>query len=572
MAKLKEIVPEFMLDNPEDSFMFLMPLKLKPDLEVDLGDSYFKVAVKNLTKNEHFTTLIAPELFFTRFKLNKAYKNGKLDRARNKKSEVEIFALKIDTRLTPEQYDTKLETLLPDESIGQLLGWKYKYLNQAKNMRCCLISTDYIDIIIPHYAIAVYYFYRSSTLREATLRCDLEELYYSCECDPNDASIVVPKYVPEDDAPFIHRFACQADAAAAFDSVGTYLNAYMKWWKNKKPMDEPLEYIPIKAKFPYRGEFRLSYRYTGFEQKDFGKLLRGGNRKIHFVHEIVDDDSPIGFSKFTTFFQGKKIVTDTDDVDNLPTVPVKNPSDTSERLKPEHANRRYRQNSITVNRKKKCSSLAGVEMSTDKITDEEALAKLKILEETLADEDVDQSLTGSSGDGEKKIRKARISSKGIEFAQGIMELMNNFDEFRQYLEYMQSQKEIVDLEEHGPEKMKTVMNGKDGTPNPKCMLHGRERKYITATFRYKGSYVGLLELENSASTSTWVISSKEPFEIEIFERFLELYVEDDKTVNDIKNDNGKDSVIKFRTKNHERISKLEEANIIRWVAGVLGKL
>ena len=63
MAKSKKIVPEFMLDNPDDSFMFLMPLKLKPDLEVDLGDSYFKVAIKNLTKNEYFTTFIAPELF-----------------------------------------------------------------------------------------------------------------------------------------------------------------------------------------------------------------------------------------------------------------------------------------------------------------------------------------------------------------------------------------------------------------------------------------------------------------------------------------------------------------------------
>lgn len=41
MAKSKKIVPEFILDNPDDSFMFLMPLKLKPDLEVDLGDSYF---------------------------------------------------------------------------------------------------------------------------------------------------------------------------------------------------------------------------------------------------------------------------------------------------------------------------------------------------------------------------------------------------------------------------------------------------------------------------------------------------------------------------------------------------
>lgn len=31
MAKGKRVVPDFMLDDPDDSFMFLMPLSLKPD-------------------------------------------------------------------------------------------------------------------------------------------------------------------------------------------------------------------------------------------------------------------------------------------------------------------------------------------------------------------------------------------------------------------------------------------------------------------------------------------------------------------------------------------------------------
>lgn len=64
MAKPKRIVPDFMKDNPEDSFMFMMPLSIKPDLNEDIGNSYFRVAVKNITKNEHFTTLLAPEVFF----------------------------------------------------------------------------------------------------------------------------------------------------------------------------------------------------------------------------------------------------------------------------------------------------------------------------------------------------------------------------------------------------------------------------------------------------------------------------------------------------------------------------
>ena len=554
-----------MLDNPDDSFMFLMPLDLKPELVEDIGNSYFRVAVKNLTQNRYFETLMAPELFFSKFKLQRAYKSGKLDRKENKKSSVYDQDVHLDTSLPAQEYDVSLESVLPQQLIGQLLGWTYKnFMDEAKRIRC-YITGERGGIIIPHYAIATYYYYRSTTLREATLKCDLSDLYYSCICDPSDASITVPKYVPEDDTPFIHRFLCQNDAAEASDAIGTFIYKYIKTVKEKNP-EASITRIPIKAKFPYRGEFTISCRMSHLYHKETDK-------HYFYVHEITDDNSPIGFSKFTTFFQGKKIVTDPDDIDNLPTVPVKNPSETSERLKSEHAGRRYKQNSITTTRRKKCSSLAGVEMSTEKITDEEALAKLKILEETLANENVDQSLTDSSGNGEKKIRKARISSKGKEFVQGgITELTNNFDEFRQYLEYMHTQAEIVNLEEHGPDKMATVMNGKDGTANPKCMLRGNERQYVAATFRYKNSYAGLLELENSSSTSTWVISSKEAFGAEIFDRFLEHYVEDDIAVNDMKKMYGKESVVRFKTKNHERSSKLEKANVIRWVAGVLGKI
>jgi len=565
MTKSKKIVPDFMVDNPNDSFMFLMPLSLKPDLEEDIANSYFNVAVKNLTTKEYLETQIAPEVFFTHYKLQTAYKNGKLDRQRNKKSPVYDQDIYLDTSLNGQTYDVSLESVLPQQLIGRLLGWTYtNFMDEAKRIRCYLTGEGE-KIIIPHYAIATYYYYRSTTLREAVLKCDLEDLYFGYGCDPLDASIIIPKYVPEDDAPFLHRFLCHETATKAFDDIGMYIKNYMKVVKDKNPKAQ-VKKMPIKAKFPIRDQFKISCRMSSLYDAE-------KDEHYFYVHEITDDDSPIGFSKFTTLFQGKKLVTGADDIENLPTVPVKNPSETSGRLKSDHASRQYKRNSIIAKRKKICSSLAGVEMSTDKLTDEEALLKLKILEETLVDESVDQSLTDSSGSGEKKIRKARVSSKGKKFVQrGITELTDNFDEFRQYLEYMQSQKEIVGLEEYGPDEMKTVMNGKDGMANKKCILHGRERRYMTATFRYKNTYVGLLELENSGATSTWIISSKSSFGVGIFDKFLKYYVEDDMAVNDIKKLDEKKPAVKFRTKNHERTQKLEKANIIRWVAGVLGKI
>ncbi len=53
MKKPKSIIPEFMTKNKDDTFMFLMPLRLKIDYE-NYGNSRYKVAVKNLTKKEFF--------------------------------------------------------------------------------------------------------------------------------------------------------------------------------------------------------------------------------------------------------------------------------------------------------------------------------------------------------------------------------------------------------------------------------------------------------------------------------------------------------------------------------------
>ncbi|MFK5937292.1 MAG: hypothetical protein QM497_02745 [Sulfurimonas sp.] len=157
MGKPKRIVPEFMLDNPNDTFMFLMPLNLKPDDE-DIGNSYFEVAVKNISKNEHFTTLIPPEVFFTHFKLHKAYKSGKLDRKANKYLETKKQTYQIDTRPFKAQYDITLDKCLEKDLIGQLLGFKHKYLEEAKKTSCFLIKFgEHIDLIIPHSVIGIYY-------------------------------------------------------------------------------------------------------------------------------------------------------------------------------------------------------------------------------------------------------------------------------------------------------------------------------------------------------------------------------------------------------------------------------
>ncbi|MEN4046583.1 hypothetical protein [Sulfurimonas sp. NWX367] len=75
MTKPKSIIPEFMIQNPDDVFMFLMPLNLKLDYE-NYANSHFSVAVKNLTKSEFFTTELSPELFLQDFVFIRLIKKG----------------------------------------------------------------------------------------------------------------------------------------------------------------------------------------------------------------------------------------------------------------------------------------------------------------------------------------------------------------------------------------------------------------------------------------------------------------------------------------------------------------
>ncbi|WP_324171641.1 hypothetical protein [Sulfurimonas sp.] len=137
---------------------------------------------------------------------------------------------------------------------------------------------------------------------------------------------------------------------------------------------------------------------------------------------------------------------------------------------------------------------------------------------------------------------------------------------------MRTQKAIEELFVYDAQKMKVVKNGENGNPNKKCIMYGRERQFITATFKYKELYVGLLELENTAATSTWVIVAKDTVDNNIFSKFLSHYIDDDMAINDIKNMYVNDLNIKFKTKNHERDLELADEDKVRWLAGLLGKI
>ena len=565
MSTRKSIIPKFMKDNPNDTFKFLFPLKIVLD-EDKYGNSHYEVVVKNITKNEVFKYPVSPELFFTHYQFLEYYQNGKkVDRKNN----IEEKSFIIDSNFINENNLKKLKDLLDEDTIGILLGWNKKYLKTAENINCYIVEIDGVNLIIPHFAIGIYYYFRSSALKEAVLDSTLQELYILCDDNSKDAKIVLPRYKTDEDAAIIHRFACQKIAIKEFDNVSSYIHNYLKYMQEKN-LDEDIYKMHLKFNFPTREQFKIDTRSSLIKNKIT-------NKTYYFIHEIINDYSSIGFEKLTKYIQKNKISINIDDIDNLPMIEREVPDETTEILQIAHASKKYTQTSNQKNRKKSCGSLKDIQVdeSTSSLGIIENL--LKIYKDQESDEKIDQSLTQSSSKGKSNIRRVVISTEFVKDTSfSSLNEIDNFVVFRQYIRYLEQRNDIKNLiisdEQDLQQFTLDVEDGKKQV-NPKCKINKRARKYITVKFQYENSFVGLLELENTPknANSTWVIISNRQVKDSDFNYFINLYCKEDKNIVDIIHSHTKTNP-KFTKKNHERNENLGDRQLGMWYVGLLNKI
>jgi hypothetical protein len=567
MAKKKSIIPEFMVNNPDDTFQFLFPLKIILD-EDKFGNSHYEVVVKNMNSKKVFTYQVSPELLFTHYPLCKSFKNGeRIEKNLNKDIIDKSFT--INTKLVNEHNLKKLADILDDKSIGTLLGWSLKYVNKAKYINCYLIEQDNIKIIIPHFTIGIYYYFRFSQLREAVFDSTLNELYIICEDDRDNAKIVLPTYRTDEDAAFIHRYACQKDAIKEFDNVSRYIHNYLKYMQENN-FDVDIYKMHLKFNFPIKDEFPIDTRSSLVTNKET-------NEQYYFIHEITNDYSDIGFEKLTKIIESNKVILNLGDLENLPKVEKEIPNDTSEILKIIHANKKNTQIHHQKDRKESCGSLKDTEIEEESSTRDIIEDLLKIYKEQQSDDITHQSLTESSSKGNKTIRKVIISSEFVkESGTKPLNEINNFVVFNQYINFLQQRDDIKDFhlnEKRNLPQYNIEDNNGETKINPKCKIKKRPRQYLTATFKYENSYVGLLELENNPSSgnSTWVIISDKQINTENFDFFMNLYFKKDMGIDNILKKHSQTNP-KFTKKNHERNENLEVIQIGKWYVGLLGKI
>ncbi len=567
MAKKKSIIPEFMVNNPDDTFQFLLPLKIILD-EDKFGNSHYEVVVKNMNSKEIFTYQVSPELLFTHYPLCKLFKNGEIIE-KNPNKDIIDKSFTINTKLVNEHNLKKLADILDDKSIGTLLGWSLKYVNKAKYINCYLIEQDNIKIIIPHFAIGIYYYFRFSQLREAVFDSTLNELYIICEDDRDNAKIVLPTYRTDEDAAFIHRYACQKDAIKEFENVSSYIHNYLKYMQENN-FDNDLYKIHLKFNFPIKGKFQINTKTSLVTNNKT-------NEQYYFIHEITNDYSDIGFEKLTKIIENNKVILNLEDLENLPKVEKDIPNETSEILKIIHASKRNTQTHHQKDRKESCGSLKNTDIEEESSTRDIIEDLLRIYKEQQTNDITHQSLTESSSKGNKTIRKVVISSEFIkESTSKPLKEIDNFVVFNQYINFLRLRLDIKDfhLNEKKDLPQYTLEDNNGETKiNPKCKIKKRPREYLTATFKYENSYVGLLELENNPSSgnSTWVIISNTPIKTENFDFFMNLYLKKDIGIDSILKEHSQSNP-KFTKKNHERNENLNEIQLGKWYAGLLGKI
>ena len=388
-----------------------------------------------------------------------------------------------------------------------------------------------------------------------------------CEENRTNAKIVLPKYKTDEDAAFIHRFACQKSAIKEFDNVSNYIHNYLKYMQENN-LDDEIYKIYLKFNFPTKEEFQIDTRSSLVTNKET-------NEKYYFIHEITNDYSDIGFEKLTKIIEKNKVILNLGDIENLPKVEKDIPNETSEVLKITHASKRNTQTYNQKDRKKSCGSLNNIPVDEESSTRDIIEDLLKIYKEQQTDDITDQSLTESSSKGNKTIRKVVISSEFIkESSSKPLAEIDNFVVFNQYINFLQERPDIKDFHLNEKKDLPQYTLEDDETKiNPKCKIKKRPRQYLTATFKYENSYVGLLELENNPSSgnSTWVIISDKPIEIKHFEFFMNLYFKKDIGIDNILKIHSKTNP-KFTKKNHERNENLNEIQLGKWYAGLLSKL
>lgn len=258
-------IPEFMLTEKGQygSFRFNTILGIKLNHE-NPGNHTFVVQLQNVKNNFPFIEEISPELLRLRYKMGKTYKKGKLV-----KSDVQDkkLAFVMDTSYGKEQ--EPIFKVLSKNNIQHIVGAHLKNGFTFGGNFCYAHETEEAQIVIPSYAVLLYYYLRSSSMIKAVFKGNYHLMYDETNsqlADKNDAHLILNPGYGYLDGPFIYRFATSNIAGKGFVDIFRYISnkvaknetgskdATDKKDENDKKNENKID-VPIKALFPIKESF-----------------------------------------------------------------------------------------------------------------------------------------------------------------------------------------------------------------------------------------------------------------------------------------------------------------------------
>jgi len=177
---------------------------------------------------------------------------------------------------------------IPDK-IGIYFGQKNRIMQQYIHIYVDKLSGK--TLYIPHYEIARWFYFRSSSMTRQVLSANLSGLYYEAnytDAIEKRAELYMKHGSSNGDAAEIFRFAKDEFANIMFHELSIGLSAS----KNNPDNSKYDARIKIEANFPIFGELNLKVKTFSVDKES------------SFVYQIIEEDSNYPFNELTVFRYG----------------------------------------------------------------------------------------------------------------------------------------------------------------------------------------------------------------------------------------------------------------------------
>ncbi|MEV9476952.1 hypothetical protein [Aliarcobacter butzleri] len=519
----------------------------------------FLVQFQNIKTNFIETVEVAPELLRYKFKIGNTYKEGKFVNKDN--NQLEKY-LEIDTFKMKEQIP--LYKVLSKDSIKSILGESEFNAFKFGSNSCYVHENKEERYIIPSYVVSLYYYFRSSSMKEALYKSNPFNLYDKINSNLTDKSntiLVLESHASKLDGPFIYRFLTNETSQKGFIDFSRFISSF----KNKMDMvNKVTNIVPITTLFPTREMFNIKIRYV--EIKD-----ALSNKKTFLVNEIQNDDSTLDFEKLTVLKKKRKDgEIDTDGEDKL-NIKGRKPKKRKTNVVTRTPSLIYGTHTIKELENNQNLSLQNKDVIYGSL--EEKGGNISIT-------------TGDEKKGEVSVSFSKGTSSGDETAQQ-SKLENDdtnknnlskppiFDIFLESIDFIENSNLVSEFFYDDVPKNIPVSYTKNNEITSICMINNRIKQYVTCFFEYNHTNIVLLEVESENNDfATWVIASKESVPEEDIIKILEMRYSEQKLLEEIKQEYNNLNSLKFNTHRHAQINDENEHEEVleRWLLRLLHKV